>query len=108
MLFTPTFGGNPIFGLAVEIDQQAQPAAEQTDAFFGVPGVVSLFGGTRGRRFIITGVLYNVDLPSVAGDEGLFLAGVAGSYVDGIVQSFRHLRPHVVKRRLPRSVRTNW
>ena len=87
MLFTPTFGGNPIFGLAVEIDQQAA-RAEQTDAFFGVPGVVSLFGGTRGRRFIITGVLYNVDLPSVAGDEGLFLAGVAGSYVDGIAPIF--------------------
>jgi hypothetical protein len=83
-LFTPTYGGVPIFGLAVRIEQQPDGVAQQRDTFFGVPGELSLFGGSRGRTFFISGVLYDVDLASLNADEAPFLPGVSGSYADGI------------------------
>ncbi len=85
-IFTPTYGGAPIFGLAVRIDQQPTQSAQQVEAFFGVSGVLSLFGGTRGRTFIVSGVLYDVDLPSLNADEAVFLPGVSGSYADGVAR----------------------
>jgi len=85
-IYTPTYGGIPIFGLAVHIEQVPQPAAQQLDAFFGVPGMLSLFGGTRGRTFQISGVLYDIDLLSLNTDEDLFTPGVSGSLADGIAR----------------------
>jgi hypothetical protein len=86
-IYTPTYGGNAIFGLAVKIDQTPDAAAQQTDAFFGVPGELSLFGGTRARTFNISGVLFDEDLDLVTGDENLFLPGTPGSIADGIART---------------------
>ena len=83
-LYTPTYGGVPIFGLAVSIEQIPHEAATQLEAFFGVPGYLSVFGGTRGRTFQVSGVLYDVDLPSLNSDEDVFTPGVDGSMADGI------------------------
>jgi hypothetical protein len=85
-LYTPTYGGMPIFGAAVRIQQIPRPAAQQLGAFFGVPGLLSVFGGGRGRIFQIEGVLYDVDLPSLNSDEDVFTPGVAGSVADGIAR----------------------
>jgi len=87
VIYTPTYGGSPIFGLAVEIDQQPDQAAQQRDAFFGVPGELSLFGGARCRRFNVSGVLYDVDLPTVAADELVFLPNTPVTVADGVART---------------------
>jgi hypothetical protein len=86
-LFTPTYGGVPIFGLAVKIEQVPNQVAQQSEAFFGVPGMLSVFGGSRGRTFQVSGVLYDVDLTTLNADENLFTPGVSGSMADGIARS---------------------
>ena len=91
-LFTPTYGGVPIFGQAVHIEQVPMQAAQQLEAFFGVPGLLSVFGGTRGRSFQISGVLYDVDLPSLNLDEDIFTPGVLGSVADGIARPLADTR----------------
>jgi hypothetical protein len=75
----PTLDGSLIFGLSVTMTPEDAPPAEQRNAFFGVGGVQSLFGGTRGVVFAIRGVMYGVDLPS-------FNAAVAQyrSFIDGL------------------------
>jgi hypothetical protein len=91
-LFTPTYGGVPIFGQAVHIEQVPMQAAQQVEAFFGVPGMLSVFGGTRGRTFQVSGVLFDVDLPSLNADEDIFTPGVNGSVADGIARPLADTR----------------
>jgi hypothetical protein len=95
MLFTPTYGGVPIFGLAVRIEEVPGQASQQLEAFFGVGGLLSVFGGTRGRRFNVSGVLFDVDLPTLNDDEALFM-----SFQDGIARVLSDTRgrdwPNVV------------
>jgi hypothetical protein len=85
-LYTPTYGGVPIFGLAVHIEQVPAQAAAQSEAFFGVPGMLSVFGGTRGRTFQVQGVLYDVDIPTLSLDENIFTPGVTGTVADGVAR----------------------
>jgi hypothetical protein len=79
--FTPTFNGSAIFGVAVHIVQVPDEAACQLDAFFGVPGVLALFGNTRGRTFHISGLLFDVNISAVATDRDVFLPGTSNSIV---------------------------
>jgi hypothetical protein len=85
-LFTPTYGGVPIFGIAVHIEQVPAQSAQQVEAFFGVPGILSVFGGARGRSFQITGVLFDFDLFSLNADENFFTPGVSGTVADGVAR----------------------
>jgi hypothetical protein len=85
-IYTPTYGGQPIFGAAVQIMQIPTPCASQRETFFGVSGLFNVFAGTRGRSFQITGVLYDLDLPTLNSDEDIFTPGVAGSMADGIAR----------------------
>ncbi len=85
-IYTPTFGGVPMFGIAVKIEEVPMQSAQQLEAFFGVPGLLSVFGGSRGRTFNVSGVLYDVDIPSLNADEDLFTPGVPGSMADGIAR----------------------
>jgi hypothetical protein len=91
-LFTPAYGGVPIFGLAVRIQQVPLQSAQQLEAFFGVPGRLSVFGGSRGRTFMISGVLYDVDIPTLNADEDIFTPGVNGSVADGIARPLADTR----------------
>jgi hypothetical protein len=91
-IYTPTYGGVPIFGAAVRIQQVPEIASQQAEAFFGVPGVLSVFGGHRGRTFQITGVLYDSDLVLLNSDEDVFTPGVAGSVADGVARSLSDTR----------------
>ena len=81
MIFTPTYNGDAIFGLAVHIVQVPDDAAVSLDAFFGVPGLLALYGNTRGRTFQISGVLFDSDIEAVAGDRDVFLPGTQNSIV---------------------------
>jgi hypothetical protein len=87
MIFTPSYGGNPIFGLAVHIVQTPGKCAQQLEAFFGVGGMTSLFGGSRGRTFQISGVLADVDLPTLIGDFQIFWPNIPGSIADGVART---------------------
>src|SRR5262245_14809121 len=79
----PTFGGFPIFGTACKVVHIPRANAQQVDAFFGVTGNVTLFGGGRGRVFEITGVLVAETLPELGAFETVLL-----SYADGIARVF--------------------
>ncbi len=52
-----TLDGNPIFGDAVCVQHLPHPNTQQINEFFGINGQQTLFGGTRGRTFAISGVL---------------------------------------------------
>lgn len=91
-LFTPTYGGVPIFGQAVHIEQVPAQSAQQVEAFFGVPGMLSVFGGSRGRSFQISGVLFDFDIPSLNADEDVFTPGVSGSLADGVARTLLDTR----------------
>jgi hypothetical protein len=95
MFFTPTYGGVPLFGLVTSMVHNAHPCAQQVDTFFGVPGNIALFGGSRGRVFMISGVLADVDIPSLNADEALI-----HSFADGIARTLGDTRgrfwPNVV------------
>jgi hypothetical protein len=85
-IFTPTYGGSPIFGLAVHIEHVPRPCAQQTDAFFGVPGQLSLFGGSRGRQFQVSGVLFDYTIGLLNFDESIFLTGTPNNFADGVAR----------------------
>lgn len=74
----PTFNGNAIFGQAVSIIHVPNAQALQMNAFFGLQGVTTLFGGTRGRIFLVRGVLVAEDIPTLNAYEA-----VIDSYNDG-------------------------
>jgi len=74
-----TLDGNPIFGEAVSVQHTPHPNAQQINEFFGINGQQSLFGGTRGRTFLISGVLTAVDIPTLNVVESTLL-----SYADGL------------------------
>jgi hypothetical protein len=74
-----TYDGSNIFGVAVSCVMVLNPAAEQVNAFFGVTGVQSLFGGLRGRVFEVSGVLVAPDPVTLNSYEMTF-----ESYIDGI------------------------
>jgi len=78
----PSFGGDQIFGVAITIEQKPNPNAVQTDAFFGVTGVLSTAGGGRGRTFQVKGVWVEPDVPTLNSDEAYFM-----TYSDSIART---------------------
>jgi hypothetical protein len=79
----PLFGGLAIFGTACKSVHIPRANQQQLDAFFGVNGNVTLYGGSRGRIHEITGVLLGVDLSEVLAAEATLL-----SYADGIARDY--------------------
>lgn len=77
-----TYDGVDIFGLAVQMAHVLNPTAEQLNAFFGLSGTQSLYGGTRGRVFTVQGVLFGADLAALNAAEALY-----HSYIDGIART---------------------
>jgi hypothetical protein len=94
VIFTPTYGGVPMFGLVTKMVHAANPCVRQIDAFFGVPGNISLFGGSRGRTFMIQGVLNDVSIGAINADEALihsFADGIARTLFDTRGQTFSNV-----------------
>jgi len=54
------------------------PTPSSSAEFFGVNGVAALFAGTRGRTFLVSGVLTAVDIPTLNVVEATLL-----TYADG-------------------------
>jgi hypothetical protein len=90
-----SYGGANIFGWSVSIAMNPNPSEFQYNAFFGISGVQSLYGGGRGRVFLISGLLVGTDAADLAANRDLFL-----SYDDGIardlVDTFGITWPQVV------------
>lgn len=77
-----TYDGANIFGTAVQFQQMPHPNAQQTNSFFGVSGTQSLYGGGRGRVFLIRGLLVGPTVQAVNDAEAAFL-----NYADGIART---------------------
>jgi hypothetical protein len=82
-MIPPTLNGSPVFGLAVRVQYQPRPSAQQINTFFGINGVTLVWGGSRGRTFTVSGVLVGADIPSLAQAEAILT-----SYDDGIARIF--------------------
>lgn len=77
----PSYGGTTIFGRSPSITMVPNPAAVQYSAFWGVSGVYSQFGGSRGRVFHVHGHFYGVNVADLWNSISLFQ-----SYDDGIAR----------------------
>jgi hypothetical protein len=74
-----TLDGSPVFGLAVHVQHNPHPNAQQINDFFGINGQQTLFGGTRGRTFLISGVLIGDTIGDINAAEVALL-----SFADGL------------------------
>jgi hypothetical protein len=81
----PTYDGNSIFGYATKTRMEVNPSAAQINEFFGTTGMQSLFGGGRGRVFLIEGVLGADSTSDLNSAIALIL-----SYDDGVGRVFEH------------------
>jgi hypothetical protein len=77
-----TLDGNAIFGTAVNVIQSPHPNAQQVNHFFGIDGQQTVFGGTRGRTFVISGVLSASSIAALNAVEAALL-----SYADGLTHT---------------------
>ncbi len=77
-----TLDGNSIFGTAVTVIHNPHPNAQQINHFFGTDGQQTLFGGTRGRNFTISGVLTAPNIPTLNAVEATLL-----SFADGLTHT---------------------
>src|SRR4029078_1921252 len=77
-----TIDGSNIFGAAVQFQQLANPNAQQINTYFGVSGTQSLFGGGRGRTFVIRGILLGSTLEELNAAEDAF-----HGYADGVART---------------------
>lgn len=77
-----TYDGVNIFGAAVKFQHLAHPHAQQSNAFFGVTGTQSLYGGGRGRLFLVRGLLLGATLADLNAAEAVFR-----SYADGLART---------------------
>jgi hypothetical protein len=83
MSFPGSLDGNLVFGVANHIVHTPRGNAQQVNAFFGVNGNQTIFGGARGRTFMIDGVFLAANPTLIATAEAFLL-----SYADG--------RPHTL------------
>lgn len=81
----PAFGGTNIFGTAVSMTTADNPREKQLNAYFGLSGLESLDGGSRGRFTHATGLLLGGSPAALATSEALFRSfndGIARPLVD--------------------------
>lgn len=79
------YDGSPIFGYANRLLPETNESASQRNAFFGVNGTQSLYGGSRGRTFVVRGVLVD-NSGNLAGQIALI-----ESYNDGVGRTLSDL-----------------
>ena len=76
-----TFGGDAIFGRSVVITVLPNPNEVQRTAFPGVGGTFQMTFGSRGRRFLVRGLLFGTDYTALMTARDHFL-----SYADGVAR----------------------
>lgn len=79
-------GDNP-FGFAVEMKMVQRPTVEQISEFFGVDGQFSLYGGKRGRHFMVRGHLYGSNIAALNAAEAVFDTSQDGNIADGVART---------------------
>ena len=67
-----SFGGSNIFGTAVSMATADNPREKQINAFFGLSGLETLDGGSRGRITRVTGLLFGQSPALLASAEASF------------------------------------
>ena len=80
-----SFGGANLFGTSISMSTADNPREKQLNAYFGLSGLESLDGGSRGRVTHVTGLLYGNSPTALAAAESLFRSfndGVARLLVD--------------------------
>lgn len=98
----PSYGGVNIFGASVTMSTIDHPREKQINSFFGLSGLETLDGGSRGRFTEVGGLLYGPSASALAAVESAFRSyddGVARVLVDSlgsawgnvVLQSFRPL-----------------
>jgi hypothetical protein len=91
----PSFGGVNIFGTAVSMSTTDNPRQKQVNSFFGVGGLETLDGGSRGRFTDVSGLLYGTSALALAGAEATFRSfndGIARILVDNFGTSWANVR----------------
>lgn len=85
----PTLDGSYVLGTACHVVHRPHPIAIQSDAFFGINGVVTLMGGSRGRMFEIRGIFVGNGFDDASALAAVMDAeAVLLSYADGITRTF--------------------
>jgi hypothetical protein len=91
----PSFGGTNIFGTAVSMNTEDHPREKQVNSFFGVSGLETLDGGSRGRYTHASGLLFGSSAVALATAEALFRSyndGIARILVDTFGTSWSNVR----------------
>src|SRR4051794_16872790 len=90
-----SFGGASIFGSAVSMTTSDNPREKQLNAYFGLSGLESLDGGSRGRVTEVTGLLYGDSPAQLAGAEAVFRSfndGTTRTLVDTLAIGWNSVR----------------
>jgi hypothetical protein len=90
-----SFGGANIFGTAVVMVTADNPREKQLNAFFGLSGLESLDGGSRGRVTRVTGLISGTTPLELAAAESAFRSnndGKARTLVDTLGVSWPNVR----------------
>src|SRR5271166_4190835 len=82
MATSAALDGQSPFGNAVKIEMIPNPVAVQQNTFFGLNGVVTLMGGTRGRLFNIEGCFTGNNMAACVTARNFLL-----SFADGLGHS---------------------
>lgn len=77
-----TLGGDNIFGVPLEFEHNPAATAQQIATFFGISGTQSIFGGGRGRVFMVKGLFY-ADLQA----EFRQFESILETYADGTART---------------------
>jgi hypothetical protein len=91
----PTYGGISIFGNSAIITTSIQPRERQVNGFFGLDGVESLDGGSRGGDTHAQGVLVGTGAFGLAVAESLFY-GLADGQARDLVDTIGRTWPNVL------------
>jgi hypothetical protein len=89
-----TIDGSPVLGLAVHVQHNPQPNAQQMNEFFGINGIQTLFGGQRGRTLLVSGVLVGNTVDDINASEAAllnFADGLPHTLVDDRGRTFQNV-----------------
>ena len=82
-----SYGGAQCLGFAVHVAVRRAKASCDRVSFFGVNGTFSVFGGSRGSVFEVSGVLWGVGVAELLAVEGLLYSmgdGVGRYLIDDV------------------------
>ena len=91
----PSYGGVNFFGTAVTMNTADHPREKQINSYFGLSGLETLDGGSRGRVTSATGVLLGATLGELAAAESTFRSysdGTTRNLVDSLGTTWANVR----------------